>query len=627
MAEEEEEEEEEEEDDDDYEVPTTTSRKRGCAKGGRKAAGKKKKKGRQNSPKKVRKFQKTSNIDVTAANPQNGWTALHYAVAPTSLGGYQNAKAIQLLLDSGGDPSVRDHQGRSPLDLACQMGQWDVANILWAAKPRASVVSYGELVPQLFRHMAVPDFEKDAARFLELEGEKRKEEREKAAAEQKKQMLRPHPLSDYSKTGELVTCPETNQICSVLLNKVDVDYGMYGFYNFYRLELIKRTGTDLYIVFTNWGRIGDQGQYQRTPFGKLEEAMKEFKSIFKQKTANEWTQILNFVEKPKKYRLVSRGGEDSLKEPLDTTEVEIKLEPATGVTSQLETELKETIMDVANVKQLQQKTRALGISNVTYGLPLGRLTRETILKGKEVLDEILLNIRDLEATREERQKQGQPRNTEKCLRIMSDIAGLSNDFYQLIPMQGFSRCQLDVIDEQSTWTQYNNFLNNLLDMDIAGQLVHAAALNRTTVHPADYIHQSLNFNTFRLLEPSSDMAQAILQNIWSSSPETKVRAVFELGHQDQDVVGVLKPQDSRNRMMLWHGSGAENVLSILKLGLLAAPPQAVHTGHLFGQVGHVSWSFICNILYVGAMPSSTGLPFLFSFRFYALVEPGTLYVP
>ena len=34
---------------------------------------------------------------------------------------------------------------------------------------------------------------------------------------------------------------------------------------------------------------------------------------------------------------------------------------------------------------------------------------------------------------------------------------------------------------------------------------------------------------------------------------------------------------------LWHGTRPENLLSILKLGLLATPPHAIQTGNLFGE--------------------------------------------
>lgn len=35
---------------------------------------------------------------------------------------------------------------------------------------------------------------------------------------------------------------------------------------------------------------------------------------------------------------------------------------------------------------------------------------------------------------------------------------------------------------------------------------------------------------------------------------------------------------------LWHGTKPENLISILKCGLLATPPNAIQCGQLFGEV-------------------------------------------
>jgi predicted DNA-binding WGR domain protein len=53
-----------------------------------------------------------------------------------------------------------------------------------------------------------------------------------------------------------------------------------------------------------WGRIGDTGQYQRTPFPSADAAVEEFKKIFKAKTGNAWDDRAEFDKKPKKYHLV-----------------------------------------------------------------------------------------------------------------------------------------------------------------------------------------------------------------------------------------------------------------------------------------------------------------------------------
>lgn len=87
------------------------------------------------------------------------------------------------------------------------------------------------------------------------------------------------------------------------LTKVDLKNGIYGDYVFYKMQMVYDSNRDLYVVFTRYGRIGEDGMHQRTPFPKLEEAKKEFCSIFKSKTGNDFTDLENFTKVKKKYNL------------------------------------------------------------------------------------------------------------------------------------------------------------------------------------------------------------------------------------------------------------------------------------------------------------------------------------
>ncbi|MBK8156579.1 MAG: WGR domain-containing protein [Streptococcus sp.] len=71
------------------------------------------------------------------------------------------------------------------------------------------------------------------------------------------------------------------------MTKVDLKNGIYGDYLFYKMQLLHDTVKDLYVVFTRYGRIGETGMSQRTPFSNMDEAWKEYCSIFKSKTGNE----------------------------------------------------------------------------------------------------------------------------------------------------------------------------------------------------------------------------------------------------------------------------------------------------------------------------------------------------
>jgi hypothetical protein len=72
------------------------------------------------------------------------------------------------------------------------------------------------------------------------------------------------------------------------MTKVDLKNGPYGDYVFYKMQLVFDRNRDLYILITRYGRIGEVGMHQRTPFSSVDDAKKEFHSIFKQKSANDW---------------------------------------------------------------------------------------------------------------------------------------------------------------------------------------------------------------------------------------------------------------------------------------------------------------------------------------------------
>lgn len=148
------------------------------------------------------------------------------------------------------------------------------------------------------------------------------------------ELFRVDPMSNMAKTGFVVWCDKAQSPFDVVLTKTDVSYGLYGMHNFYKLQLISQSvraednakasnesqnGTSnrsrqfdpsqMCVLFTRWGRIGDQGQCQRTPFATFREARDEFCKLFKQKTANDFTDTVlekrrPFESKPKRYTLV-----------------------------------------------------------------------------------------------------------------------------------------------------------------------------------------------------------------------------------------------------------------------------------------------------------------------------------
>ena len=86
--------------------------------------------------------------------------------------------------------------------------------------------------------------------------------------------------------------PDQSIPYDVILSKVDVRSTLlYDTFNFYKMQIIHHKAKGIYILFTNWGRIGDEVMYQQTPYQKLDEAILGFCKIFKSKTGNTWANV------------------------------------------------------------------------------------------------------------------------------------------------------------------------------------------------------------------------------------------------------------------------------------------------------------------------------------------------
>mmetsp|Transcript_3384 Transcript_3384/g.2937 ORF Transcript_3384/g.2937 Transcript_3384/m.2937 type:complete len:138 (+) Transcript_3384:1788-2201(+) len=129
------------------------------------------------------------------------------------------------------------------------------------------------------------------------------------------------------------------------MTKVDVKKGSYGEYLFYRMQVLHDFNQDVYILFTRWGRIGEDGSYQNTPFSKKEDCIKEFKKVFHDKSHNDWDKKDSFEKKPHKYKLLDIENKKNVKDyikPIDFKDPNLK-------PSELAVEIQGVFKAIANV--------------------------------------------------------------------------------------------------------------------------------------------------------------------------------------------------------------------------------------------------------------------------------------
>ena len=97
----------------------------------------------------------------------------------------------------------------------------------------------------------------------------------------------------------------TQQFFDVYLTRVEIGkFQPGGDYLFYRMQLVVDRSRDLPILLTRWGRIGEEGAFQKTPFSSVQEAVAEFKKIFEQKTSSKWVPKDKYKRHARKFQLM-----------------------------------------------------------------------------------------------------------------------------------------------------------------------------------------------------------------------------------------------------------------------------------------------------------------------------------
>ena len=168
------------------------------------------------------------------------------------------------------------------------------------------------------------------------------------------------------------------------MTKVNVRKGGYGEYLFYRMQVLHDSNRDVYILFTRWGRIGEPGAYQNTPFSHKDECINEFKKIFEQKSKNKWDDKDNFERVEGKYRLLDIDTKKQVKrrDYLKSIDFDDKHLPK----SKLAPEIQPLMKIFGNVDLYRNWFKTFNIDSEV--LPFGQISKKLIHEAKDILNEI-----------------------------------------------------------------------------------------------------------------------------------------------------------------------------------------------------------------------------------------------
>ncbi|KAF6173586.1 hypothetical protein GIB67_022945 [Kingdonia uniflora] len=213
-----------------------------------------------------------------------------------------------------------------------------------------------------------------------------------------------------------------DEIYDAMLNQTNVGENNN---KFYVIQALESDDGGTFMVYNRWGRVGVKGQDKlQGPYTSRDSAIQEFELKFYAKTKNQWSDRKKFVCLPRCYvwlEMDYNGPEKDLSVPEKLNNSIMAVQPRE---TQLEPRVAKFISLICNISMMRQQMLEIGYN--AEKLPLGKLSKSTILKGYDVLKRIADII-------------GQSNRKQ--------FEQLSGEFYTVIPHDfGFKKMREFVID-------------------------------------------------------------------------------------------------------------------------------------------------------------------------------------
>ncbi|KAJ4768137.1 Poly [ADP-ribose] polymerase [Rhynchospora pubera] len=274
--------------------------------------------------------------------------------------------------------------------------------------------------------------------------------------------------------------------------------------------------------------------------------------------------------------------------------------------TKLDCRIADFISLICNVNMMKEQLMEIGYN--AKKLPLGKLSKSTILQGYEVLKRISDEI-----------GQAKPSST--------TLEHLSSEFYTVIPRDfGFKFKTSFVIDTPQKLKKKLDLVEALGGIEIVTKLIEEEADDEDDPIYARYKKLNCELTPVETNSYEFSMIKRYL---------TKTDHVYKRSDNDVNIVQIFrvcrngeddcfkKFSGTQNRMLLWHGSMLTNWAGILSQGLRIAPPEAPALGYAFGKGVYFSDMFSVSADFCGTK-SGPGVLLLCE---VALGEMNELYMP
>jgi ankyrin repeat protein/predicted DNA-binding WGR domain protein len=443
---------------------------------------------RQNNLVSVSSLLQTFKIDTKVVDKE-GKTIVHHAVQQRVYGSYENIELLEFVMKQA-DYNKPDNQGHTPLYYAKRQLSGRLAKVL--EKHNAKDLEMSEsgirrVQTSVLNELDFPihkyDFEEDFDRFIE---------KCKKDSQTKKAILDERVPVDKNAVGNYEVCYDGEDPYDCYMVKVDISHGYFSGNTFYKMQILREKVRDIYIVFTKWGRVGTDGQFQQTPFSTLDDARKEFCSIFKSKSGNMWEDRHNFIKNSKKYRLVPFLAKTKFENYIKAFNFKDSRLPKT----ELVKEIYALIRRLCNYKIITSALNQQYRFN-SETVPIHSLTKERLSDAQTILDAISKTLTSYEEARKKRE-------LNHIFDIAEELSKLTSEFYELIPTTNYKTESIPPVTNQWTLNNLQKMMHDLFYFEVAIKLIGAATFNIPKINPVDYCYNCLDMKMVVLSKDSEE---------------------------------------------------------------------------------------------------------------------------
>ncbi|CAL1697247.1 unnamed protein product [Somion occarium] len=337
------------------------------------------------------------------------------------------------------------------------------------------------------------------------------------------------------------------------------------------------------VLFTRWGRVGENGQQQQKGPFAASLAVSEFKKQFKAKAGVNWEQRHGMVPRKGKYTFLERDYEEEKEKPKSSKGDASKgKEPEKIPDSTLPNEIQALCKLIFSIRLMDAHLKSMQYD--ANKLPLGKLSKATIMNGFAALKALSEVLND--PTCDTAKDHGGFR---------SAIELLTGRYYSIIPHVFPRTARPTVIDDINVLKKELDLVDALGDMEVASKLIASSILTDESgapINPIDAHFRSLRLTDMSPIDKGSKEFKGLNHYTHDTHGATHghykvhVQYAYRVERQEETDAWLKSGFDKLSdgdRLLLWHGSRTTNFAGILKQGLRIAPPEAPATGYMFGK--------------------------------------------